>query len=77
MSYFFYGCSSLEILPDISKWNTNNVINMSYMFYSCSSLIKFNSLWKIANLENIDSLFQNCSSLICLPDISKNRMQKI
>ena len=32
MSYLFYGCSSLKILPNISNWNTGNVINMSYMF---------------------------------------------
>ena len=28
----FNRCSSLLSLPDISKWNTNNVIKMSYMF---------------------------------------------
>ena len=32
MSYMFYRCSSLSNLPDISKWNTNNVTNMSFMF---------------------------------------------
>jgi len=25
MSYMFYECSSLSSLPDISKWNTDNV----------------------------------------------------
>jgi len=30
--YMFYGCKSLSSFPDISKWNTNNVINMSHMF---------------------------------------------
>ena len=34
----FYECSSLKLLPDISKWNTNNVTDMSYLFYKCSSL---------------------------------------
>ena len=33
MSYIFSGCSSLSSLPNISKWNTINAINMSYMFY--------------------------------------------
>ena len=28
---------SLKSLPDISKWNTGNVTNMSYMF-SCGGL---------------------------------------
>ena len=34
----FDGCSSLESLPDISKWNTNNVNDMSYMFGGCELL---------------------------------------
>ena len=29
----FAGCSSLKSLPDISKWNTNNVTDMSGLFY--------------------------------------------
>ena len=35
MSYMFSKCSSLTSLPDISKWNTNNVTNMSGMFNNC------------------------------------------
>ena len=38
MSYIFSGCSSLILLPDISKWDTNNVQDMSYIFSGCSSL---------------------------------------
>ena len=42
----FDGCSSLISLPDISKWNTNNVNDMSYMFWGCSDKLnipeKFN-----------------------------------
>ena len=40
MSKIFYNCSSLKYLPDISKWDTNNVINMNGLFYICSSLEK-------------------------------------
>ena len=40
MSYMFYNCSSLNSLPDISKWNTSNVNDMSYMFDGCSKLSK-------------------------------------
>ena len=29
MSYMFSNCRSLSSLPDISKWNTNNVTDMS------------------------------------------------
>ena len=37
MTYMFYKCESLISLPDISKWNNNNVTNLSYMLY-CKSL---------------------------------------
>ena len=32
LSGMFYGCSSLLSLPDISKWNLSNVVNISGMF---------------------------------------------
>ena len=32
MSYMFHGCYSLTSLPDISKFNTTKVNNMSSMF---------------------------------------------
>ena len=35
MSGLFCGCSSLKKLPDISKWNTKNIINISYLFGAC------------------------------------------
>ena len=35
MSYMFYNCESLKSLPDISKWNTSKVKEMSNMFYEC------------------------------------------
>ena len=38
MSYMFYKCSSLNSLPDISKWNTNTVTTMEALFYGCESL---------------------------------------
>ena len=38
MSYIFYYCESLESLPDISKWDTSAVTNMSSMLYNCYSL---------------------------------------
>ena len=39
MSSMFEGCSSLSNLPDISKWNTNNVTSMYDMFSGCSNLL--------------------------------------
>ena len=35
----FENCSSLLNLPDISKWNTANILNMSNLFHGASSLI--------------------------------------
>ena len=40
MSNIFYNYSSLKYLPDISKWDSNNVTNMNGLFYFCSSLDK-------------------------------------
>ena len=34
----FSGCSSLTYLPDISKWDTKNIINMRGIFFNCLSL---------------------------------------
>ena len=38
MSFLFYECKSLKLLPDISKWDLSNTKNISYMFSECSSL---------------------------------------
>ena len=38
MNYLFFGCSSLKSLPDISNWDTSNVVDMQWMFGRCSSL---------------------------------------
>ena len=35
----FLECESLNSLPDISKWNTSNVYDMSNMFDDCLSTI--------------------------------------
>ena len=39
MSYMFYECSSLISLPDISKWDTQNIKEIGGIFDKCSSLI--------------------------------------
>ena len=73
MSYLFYNCNSLISLPDISKWNTKNVENMSSIFYKCYSLISLPDISKWEGehkLFNIYYDFNNCISLISLPNIS-------
>ena len=52
-------CTSLKSIPDISKWNTNNVKNMSYMFYKCSSLSILPDLskWNTNNVTDMSGMF--------------------
>ena len=59
MNSMFSGCSSLQSLPDISKWNTKNVTNMSKMFKSCSSLQSLPDIskWDINKNLYRDSMF--------------------
>ena len=38
MRGLFLNCFSIKLLPDISKWNTNNVTDMDYIFDGCSKL---------------------------------------
>ena len=66
-------CNSLISLPDISKWNTKNVTDMSFMFYSCESLISLPDIskWNTKNVIDMISMFSDCRSLISFPDISK------
>ena len=68
MQCIFYGCLSLKNLPDISKWNTKNVNDLSFCFYKCESLkyIPDISCWNISNVSDISGLFCGCSSLIML-----------
>ena len=73
MSYMFYACVSLISLPDISKWNTNNVTNMKRIFSCCIKLSNLPDIsnWNINNVIDMLGIFHNCKSLISLPDLSK------
>ena len=72
-SFMFYDCDSLISLPDISEWNTINVINMNSMFQYCSSLetLPDISKWDTTNVTEMNYMFAHCSSLKSIPDISK------
>ena len=56
----FYDCSSLQSLPDISKWNTENVTDMISMFRSCSSLQSLPDLskWKLNKKLKKEGMFE-------------------
>ena len=53
MSCLFYGCKSLKSLPDISKWNTSKVTNMSYLFGRCEKIEKIENIssWDTSNVK--------------------------
>ena len=42
----FNNCTKLSSLPDISKWNTSNVNDMSCMFDGCKSDLNIPSKFK-------------------------------
>ena len=60
MSDMFYNCSSLSSLPDISKWDTKNITNMSCMFYNCSSLSSLPDIskWELNQELNTYQMFE-------------------
>ena len=75
-------CISLYKIPDLSKWNTQNVTDMSYMFSGCLNLeyIPNISKWNTKNVTNLSFMFANCLSLEYIYDISKwktNNVQNI
>ena len=59
-------------LPDISKWNTENVIDMGGMFSIYSSLVALPDIskWNVINIIYMSEFFSYCSYLSSLPDIS-------
>ena len=64
MSFMFSKCISLSSLPDISKWNTNNVKYINCMFYNCTSLSSLPDIskWNINNVNNMNSMFYKFKS---------------
>ena len=65
MKGMFCNCTSLSIIPDISKWNTAKVTNMSCMFYNCSSLLSLPDLleWDISKVVDLKNMFYKCDKL--------------
>ena len=70
-SGMFAGCTLLENIEDISKWDTSNVTNMNKMFENCESLYYMDlSQWNLINVTTIKYMFCNCKSLKDLGDLS-------
>ena len=59
------GCSSLSSLPNISKWNINNVEDMFGMFKGCSSLSSLPDIskWNTDNVIDMSDIFDDCKKL--------------
>jgi len=59
MRNMFNNCRILRSLPDISKWNTNKVTDMSGIFSSCDSLSSLPDIsnWNTHNVINMNKIF--------------------
>ena len=73
MSYMFYMCESVKSLPDISKWDTKNVNNMSGMFSECSSLKSLPDIskWSTKNVNDMKGMFYNVNEKIIPKNFQK------
>ena len=71
MNSMFSNCFSLISLPDISKWDTKNVIYMSSMFSNCSSLTSLPDIskWDTKKVKkmNMNNMFDGCPKLLNKP----------
>ena len=65
-------------LPDISKWNTLNVTDMSNMFRNCQSLLSLPDIskWNTQNVTDMSNMF-GCILLTSIPDISNWNTQNV
>jgi surface protein len=73
----FSECSSLRSLPDISRWNINNVASMSGMFDGCSSLTSLPDIskWNTDNVADMSNMFDECLNII-ISKKNKNKFYK-
>ena len=57
----FSECQNLTIIPDISKWDTFNIIYANKIFSGCSSLttLPVLSKWGFNNLKNINQILSS------------------
>ena len=78
MSSMFYYCNSLESLPDISKWNTDKVTDISEMFYGCQKLLSLPDISKLLINSDINrnNLSENNSILNYSSQNSNNNKSK-
>ena len=70
---FLFSYCNISSIPDISKWDTRNVVAMNCMFMQCVNLKSISDIskWNTSKLKNLINIFCECHSLEYLPDISK------
>ena len=61
----FNNCCSLINVPNISKWETKKVYDLSYMFNGCISLTSLPNIskWDSQSFKNVNYMFNDCNSL--------------
>ena len=72
MNGMFNCCSSLTMIPNISKWKTNNLIEINEIFYGCSSLLIDPDIsnWDLNKIKDIDSTSSFSSSVLKSHDLN-------
>ena len=62
----FNKCSLLISLPDISKWDTENITTMNALFYKCRSLFSLPDIskWNTKNVKDIGYIFSECLIIV-------------
>ena len=69
----------LTIIPDISKWDTSTVTDMSGLFKGCSLLKSLPDIsnWNMSEVTDMNEMFSDCSSVVELPDMRKWNTPKL
>ena len=69
MKEMFYFCYSI---PDVSMWDTSNIINIIYLFNYCKSIKSLPDIskWVTSNVTDMRGMILDCELLTSLTDIS-------
>ena len=75
----FEGCSSMENVAGLEKWDVSNVADMSYMFYGCNSLKDISALagWNVSGVRNMSDMFGDCRALTDISSLKKWDVSKV
>ena len=77
LSDMFSWCPPFSV--DMSKWNTENITDMTYMFYNCNKSLTLPDIsnFNTQNVTKMDYMYANNIHLLSLPDISKWNTQNV